>query len=240
MEAPVRVLYVEDEQPLALAVAKVLKKNNYAVDLAHDGPAGLDMAGSGVYDLILLDVMLPGMNGVDVLARLREDGVDTPVILLTARDAVKDKVKGLDAGADDYLAKPYLTDELLARMRALGRRKDRLVMDSTLTVGDIVFNFNTLNLAGDGESFRLTLKEGQLLELLMQNVGQTVTTTSIIEKLWGWDSYADNSHVQVQISFLRKKLRLLSPTVTIETIYGVGYRLNEGTTEAEEGTPDVP
>lgn len=229
-----RVLYVEDELPLAKATAQVLKKKNYSVDLAHDGVSGLDLAGSGVYDIVILDVMLPGMSGVEVLKHLRADGVDTPVILLTARDAVKDKVKGLDAGADDYLAKPFKMEELLARMRALGRRKDRLVMDDTLSVGDIRFNFNTLNLAGNEESFRLTLKEGQLLELLMQNPGHTITTGAIIEKLWGWDSFADNSHVQVQVSFLRKKLRLLSPQVTIETIYGVGYRLNEGTPAADD------
>lgn len=220
-----KILYVEDEQYMALAVAQVLKKNNYSVDLAEDGEAGLDFALSGVYDIIILDIMLPKMNGISVLQNIRKKGIETPVILLTAKGETDDKVTGLDSGADDYLAKPFQTEELLARLRALGRRKGQYIPDNTICHGDIEFNYNTLDLFGRGRSFHLTLKESQLLELLLANKGQAITTDNIIEKLWGWDSDAEDSHVQVQIAFLRKKLNILSLQVRIKTIYGVGYML---------------
>ncbi|MDR1000723.1 MAG: response regulator transcription factor [Clostridiales bacterium] len=224
-----KILYVEDEKYMARAVAQVLRKNNYSVDLAHDGESGLDLACSGLYDIVVLDVMLPKRNGISVLSAMRKQGLETPVIMLTAKSEIEDKVAGLDSGADDYLTKPFQTDELLARLRALGRRKGQLVPDNTLVFGDIEFNHNTLNLSGSGKSFRLTLKEGQLLEMLILNKGQAVSANSIIEKLWGWDSGADDGYVQVQVSFLRKKLALISETVRIKTIRGVGYLLVEET-----------
>lgn len=225
-----KLLYVEDEIYMALAVAQVLKKNNYSIDLAHDGETGLDLALSGLYDIIILDIMLPKVGGIDILRQIRGQGIETPVILLTAKGEIDDKVAGLDSGADDYLAKPFQTEELLARLRALGRRKGQLAVESVLSYADIEFNYNTLDLYGNGETFHLTLKESQLLELLMRHKGQAIASNAIIEKLWGWDSEAEDSHVQVQVAFLRKKLKLITSKVKIKTIYGVGYMLtlNEG------------
>lgn len=221
----VKILYVEDEKYMALAIAQVLKKNNYSVDLAHDGESGLDLALSGLYDIVILDVMLPKINGIDILRQMRKQRIETPVILLTAKGETEDKINGLDSGADDYLAKPFEIEELLARLRALGRRKGQLIPGSILCCADIEFNYNALDLYANNQSFHLTLKEGQLLELLMNHKGQAITNNTIIEKLWGWDSEAENSHVQVQIAFLRKKLRILSSKVKIKTIYGIGYML---------------
>ena len=230
-----KILYVEDEKYIARAVAQVLRKNNYSVDLAHDGECGLDLALSGIYDIVVLDIMLPKLDGISILRRLRENAVDVPVILLTAKSETEDKIAGLDSGADDYLAKPFQTEELMARLRALGRRKGQLAPDNALCYGDIEFNYNTLDLYTDGQSFHLTLKESQILELLMNNKGRAITNNTIIEKLWGWDSDAEDSNVQVQIAFLRKKLRLLSSRVIIKTIYGAGYML----TLSEEDVPGV-
>lgn len=220
-----KILYVEDEKYLARAVAQVLKKNNYSIDLAHDGEIGLELAASGVYDIVVLDIMLPKRDGISILREMRSQGVSTPVILLTAKGETEDKVKGLDSGADDYLSKPFQTDEFMARLRALGRRKELIVTNDTLVCGDAELNYNALELAGNGQTFHLTLKESQLLELLMMNKGHAISTNTIIEKLWGWDSEAVDSHVQVQVAFLRKKLSLLSKRVKIKTIRGVGYML---------------
>lgn len=224
-----KILYIEDEKYMARAVAQVLRKNNYAVDLAHDGDSGLDLACSDVYDIVVLDIMLPKRNGISVLAEMRKQGLETPVIMLTAKSETEDKILGLDSGADDYLTKPFETSELLARLRALGRRKGQLLSDNTLVFGDTQYNYNTLDLSGNGKSFRLTLKEGQLLEMLMLNKGQAISANRIIEKLWGWDSEGDDGYVQVQVSFLRKKLALISETVKVKTIRGVGYLLAEET-----------
>jgi two-component system, OmpR family, response regulator ArlR len=230
-----KVLYVEDEIYMARAVAQVLKKNNYSVDLAHDGESGLDLASSGMYDIVILDIMLPKRDGIGVLCEMRNQGVSTPVILLTAKGEIEDKVKGLDSGADDYLAKPFQTDELMARLRALGRRKELIVTNDTLVYGDIELNYNALDLFGNDQTFHLTLKESQLLELLIINKGHAISTDMIIEKLWGWDSEAEDSHVQVQVAFLRKKLSLMSKSVKIKTIRGVGYMLAID----EDGDADV-
>lgn len=230
-----KVLYVEDEKYMARAMAQVLKKNNYSVDLAHDGESGLDLAASGVYDIVILDIMLPKRNGISVLQEMRNQGVSTPVILLTAKGETEDKVKGLDSGADDYLAKPFQTEELMARLRALGRRKELIITNNTLVYGDIELNYNALDLFGNGQTFHLTLKESQLLELFIINKGHAISTDTIIEKLWGWDSNAEDSHVQVQVAFLRKKLSLLSKSVKIKTVRGVGYMLALD----EDGDADV-
>ncbi len=220
-----KILYVEDEKYMALAVAQILKKNNYSVDLAYDGENGLDLALSGLYDIVILDIMLPKVGGIEILQQMRKKGLEIPVILLTAKGETDDKVSGLDNGADDYLAKPFQTEELLARLRALARRKGQFLSVHNLSFADIEFNYNLLHLYGNGLSFHLTLKEGQLLELLMNHKGQAITNNHIIEKLWGWDSEAEDSHVHVQVAFLRKKLKLISSKVKIKTIYGVGYML---------------
>lgn len=220
-----RILLVEDELHMAEAIEQVLKKNNYSIDLAYDGEYGLDCALSGIYDVIVLDIMLPKLDGISVLKELRDNGIKTPIILLTAKDETTDKVRGLDSGADDYLAKPFQTEELLARLRALGRRKGELVHDNILRFEDIELNPLTLDLSCRDRSFRLTLKESQLLELLLRHKRMVLPTTRIIEKLWGFETETEDSHVQVYVSFLRKKLTQLDSVVKIKAVRSVGYIL---------------
>ncbi|MDR1952942.1 MAG: response regulator transcription factor [Clostridiales Family XIII bacterium] len=220
-----RVLLVEDERYLAEAVARILEKNNYDVDLSFDGEDGLDNALSGVYDIVLLDIMLPKMDGISLLKHLREKGIATPVILLTAKGETEDKVLGLDSGADDYLPKPFKTEELLARMRAVSRRRGELLPEGILEFGDIELNPIKLVLSKGDKSYNLTLKESRLLEYLISNKGASLSVDAIIEKVWGYDSEAEDNHVQVYISFLRKKLTGLGSNVRIKNIRNVGYVL---------------
>lgn len=222
-----RILIVEDEQHLAEALSQILKKNNYTVDAVYDGEAGLDNALSNIYDLIVLDIMLPKMDGLSVLKNLRKEGISTPVILLTAKGEISDKVKGLDSGADDYLAKPFASEELLARIRALSRRKGEVIPDNTLKFSDIELNTQTLKLSKGSKEVKITLKESELLELLILRKGMTTSKEIIIEKLWGYDSDAEDNHVEVYISFLRKKLQFLNSEVSISTVRNMGYILEE-------------
>ena len=223
-----KVLMVEDERDLAEAVKTVLQKNNYAVDLVYDGEYGLDCALTEIYDLIILDVMLPKMDGLCVLKEMRSAGVATPVLMLTARGDVRDKVTGLDGGADDYLPKPFHMDELLARLRALGRRKPELQIDGVIKIGAISFNPGSLVITGGGFETGLTLKESQLLELLLERRGNFVSKDTIIEKLWSYDADVADSHVESQVSLLRKKLASAGCGLTIKSSRGVGYRLDSG------------
>ncbi len=222
-----RVLMVEDEKYMAKAVAEVLKKNRYTVDLAHDGEYGLDCAATGIYDIIILDIMLPKLDGLSVLKEIRSSGIETPVILLTARGQIADKVQGLDYGADDYLAKPFHTDELLARMRALGRRTPKLNIDGLLTFANITLNPYSLMLECDGEEIKLTLKESQLLEILIKNNNLVVSKETFIEIIWGYDTNAEDNYVETHISLLRKKLSRLKTRVIVRTVRGLGYTLVE-------------
>ncbi|HHW23351.1 MAG TPA: response regulator transcription factor [Clostridiaceae bacterium] len=230
-----RLLMVEDEKYMAEAVAQVLKKNNYSVDLAYNGEDGLDCGLSGIYDIIILDIMLPKMDGISILKELRRNGIETPVILLTARGEVEDKVRGLDSGADDYLAKPFHTDELLARLRALARRKTELINDGILKFGDIKLNPYTLLLVSGNKEAELTLKESQLLELLIKRNGIIVSKENIIEKLWGYDTDAEDNRVEIHVSLLRKKLALVDSDVYIHTVRGAGYVLKT----AKDGNQNV-
>lgn len=223
-----RILLVEDEEYMAQAVVQVLEKNNYAVDLAYDGEYGLDCGLSGIYDLIILDVMLPGCSGLEILKTLRREGIAVPVLLLTARSETADKVTGMDLGADDYLTKPFEMQELLARLRVLARRKPDISAQSGFTFGDILLNPYTLSLYCGSQSFKLTLKESQLLEMLMDARGGVVSKSRIIEKVWGFDSEAEDRHVEVYISFLRKKLKALGANTFVETVRGMGYALRTG------------
>jgi len=220
-----KVLMVEDERDLADAVATVLRKNNYAVDNAYDGEYGLDCALTGIYDLIILDIMLPVMDGLRVLKELRASGVSTPVLMLTAKGEVRDRITGLDHGADDYLPKPFHTDELLARLRALGRRKGELLVDGVISLGALRFDPNALTLEKNGMRTGLTMKESQLLELLIAYKGSYVSKDTIIEKLWSYDADASDSHVESQVSLLRKKLVSVGGELTVKASRGVGYRL---------------
>lgn len=220
-----RILIVEDELHLAEALKQILQKNNYTVDVVHDGESGLDNALSDIYDLIILDIMLPKMDGINVLKNIREEGIEVPVILLTAKGEISDKVIGLDSGADDYLAKPFATEELLARIRAMSRRKGEIIPDNSLKYGDIELNTATLKLLKGSKEVKITLKESELLEFLILRKNIVTSKELIIEKLWGYDSEAEHNHVEVYISFLRKKLIFLNSEVTINTIRGVGYVL---------------
>lgn len=220
-----RILIVEDETYLAEALTHILKKNNYSADAVNDGLSGLDNALTGIYDLILLDIMLPGMDGISVLRKLRSAGIETPVILLTAKGEVSDKVRGLDSGADDYLAKPFATEELLARIRAASRRKGEIIPDNTIKFGDIELNTGSLKLSKGPREIKLILKESELMELLMTRKNAVTPKELVIEKLWGFDSDAEHNNVEVYISFLRKKLAYLDSSVSIGTVRGVGYIL---------------
>ena len=220
-----KVLLVEDERDLAEAVKTVLQKNNFAVDIVLDGEYGLDCALTGIYDIVILDIMLPKMDGLRVLKEMRGEGVATPVLMLTARGDIRDKVIGLDGGADDYLPKPFHMDELLARLRALGRRNAELQIGGVYRLGELSFNPQSLTLESGGVETGLTLKESQLLELLLSRKGNYISKDTIIEKLWSYDADVDDSHVESQVSLLRKKLASAGAEHTVKSSRGVGYRL---------------
>jgi DNA-binding response OmpR family regulator len=223
-----RILVVEDELHLAEALVQILRKNNYTVDAVHDGEAGLDNALSDIYDLIILDIMLPKMDGISILKQIRKEGLAVPVILLTAKGEISDKVTGLDSGADDYLPKPFATEELLARIRAMSRRKGEVLAENTLKYGDIELNPSTLKLSSGAKEVKLILKESELLDLLISRKNSATSKELIIEKLWGFDAEVEHNHVEVYISFLRKKLIYLESAVSINTVRGVGYTLSGG------------
>jgi len=220
-----KILYVEDEKAIAEAVEQVLKDNKYNVDLAFDGEYGLDCGLSNIYDIIILDIMLPKMDGIKVLKELRRSNIKTPILLLTARGQIEDKVQGLDSGADDYLAKPFHMDELLARLRALGRRQAELANDGLMRHGDIALNPYTHIVSCTDQELQLTPKEAQILEMLIRNNGISVSKDTIITKIWGFDSEAEDNHVEIHISNLRKKLGQLQSSTLINTIRGEGYIL---------------
>lgn len=222
-----QILIVEDDVRLAQAVGKILEENNYQVDMVHDGQSGLDYAESGIYDVVILDVMLPKMNGFEVAKQLRRAGVDTPVLMLTARGQIPDKIEGLDSGADDYMTKPFSPAELLAHLRALTRRTGQVVFE-TLTFSDLELNLESHDLAREGKSINLSFKEFSIMNILMTNKGQIVSKDTLISKVWGIESSAVDNNVEAYISFLRKKLKFLGSTAQIETIRKVGYRLIEG------------
>ena len=220
-----RVLIVEDEVRLASSLQDLVELNGYTADISHDGESGLDNALTGIYDVILLDVMLPKMDGFTVLRRMRAESCATPVLMLTARDQVSDKVEGLDCGADYYLTKPFEPQELLACIRALTRRQPELRDTDLLTCGDLTLDKNTFTLSCAQRSVHLSRKEYDLMELLMHNQDLILTKETLLVKIWGYESDAEDNNVEVYISFLRKKLEHLRSAVKIKTIRMVGYRL---------------
>lgn len=221
-----KILLVEDEKFLADPLVAILKKNKYAVDNVYNGEDGLDYALSDVYDVILLDIMLPKLSGLEILKEFRKVNKVTPVIMLTARSEVSDKITGLDYGADDYLPKPFNTDELLARIRAVARRKNEIVSENgIITFGDITLSMPLLRMSSSTADITLTLRESELMEYLIRNSTIILSKDKILEKLWGFDSEAEDNHVEVYISFLRKKLNYVKSGVSITTIRGVGYKL---------------
>lgn len=222
-----RILIIEDEKRLADGLKALLEKNGHAADIALDGISGLDDALSGIYDVILLDVMLPGMDGLAVLRQLRKESVSVPVLLLTARSEVEDKIRGLDAGADDYLTKPFDPGELLARLRALSRRRGDYEDDAATVYGDISLNRRTMELICSDRSIRLGQKEFLLLEVLIANINHIISKDTLAEKVWGPDDATEYNSVEVYVSFLRKKLNLLGSRVQIRATRNIGYSLEE-------------
>ncbi len=220
-----RILIVEDEVRLAEALAQIMRESKYAVDVVNDGESGFDYAMSGIYDVIVLDVMLPRMNGFEIVQQMRREKNHTPVILLTARDAVNDKVTGLDCGADDYLTKPFVAAELLARIRALSRRQGEVVV-SELSFDDVRLNLSTYILECRFKSVRLGLKEFEVMRMLMANPTNVIPKEDILLKVWGTESDAEDNNVEAYVSFLRKKLFYLGSEVNIATVRKVGYYLD--------------
>ena len=223
-----RVLVIEDETRLAATLQDLLELSGYTADVRHDGESGLDDALTGIYDVILLDVMLPRLDGFSVLRRLREAGNATPVLMLTARSETADKVEGLDQGADYYLTKPFDPKELLACVRALARRQPELRNPDSLEFGGVRLDKSSFTLSCGGRSVRLSRKEFDICELLMRNRNLVLAKESLLLKIWGYESDAEDNNVEVYISFLRKKLAHIGANVRIRTIRMVGYCLEVG------------
>ena len=219
-----RVLIVEDEVRLAEALGEIMKGQRYSVDIVYDGEDGLDYAMSDIYDVIVMDVMLPKMNGFDIVRKMREEKNQTPVIMLTAKDDTADKIKGLDCGADDYLTKPFIPGELLARIRAISRRQGEVVLDE-LKFEDLTLSLSNYSVSCNGNSINLGPKEFDILKLLMSNPNIIVPKEDLLIKVWGIESDAEDNNVEVYISFLRKKLSHISSKVAISTVRKIGYRL---------------
>ena len=220
-----RILIVEDEVRLAATLQDLLELNGYTADICHDGESGLDNAQTGIYDLVILDVMLPKKDGFSVLSQLRQSGSTTPVLMLTARSELSDRVEGLDRGADYYLTKPFDPRELLACLRALIRRQPELRTADTLEFGDLTLDKNSVTLSCGDRNVRLSRKEFDMCELLMRNRQVVLTKETLLLKLWGYESDAEDNNVEVYISFLRKKFTHLHSQVRIKTIRMVGYCL---------------
>lgn len=221
------ILVVEDDVRLAEALSRILEDNGYAVDMVHDGQAGIDYGTSGIYDVIILDVMLPKADGFTVAQSLRREHVSTPILLLTARDATADKITGLDSGADDYMTKPFSPAELMAHLRALTRRQGDVVFE-TLTAGDLTLDLESLVLSCGDASINLSQKEFAIARILLGSPGAVVSKDALIARAWGPDSNASGNNAEAYISFLRKKMDHLGSTARIETIRSVGYRFVEG------------
>lgn len=223
-----RVLLVEDEKKLSAAICTLLKRERFETDAVYNGTDGLDYALTGLYDALILDVMLPGMDGFSVLKSLRREGVHTPVLMLTARGDLEDRVRGLDYGADYYLPKPFEKEELIACLRAITRRKDETVIRK-LAFGDIELSEKDGKLlcVRSGQSVKLGAKEYQLLELFLRNAGQILPKETLIERVWGLENEAEYNNLEVYVSFLRKKLTFVDSKVKIHVARGLGYSLEE-------------
>lgn len=219
-----RILLAEDERSLSRAVTALLERNNYSVDAVFDGVEALEYLASSNYDAVILDIMMPRMDGLTVLRRLREQGNPIPILMLTAKSEIDDKVAGLDAGANDYLTKPFSTRELLARIRAMTRTQMNQVT-SKLCFGNVTLDQATYELSSPAGSFRLANKEFQMMEMLLRNQGQTISTERFLEKIWGYNTDAEINVVWVYISYLRKKLTALNANVQIRASRNVGYSL---------------
>ncbi|WP_455538521.1 response regulator transcription factor [Terrisporobacter sp.] len=221
-----RILVIEDEYSLADAMRESLKRENYMVDISYEGNSGLDMALSGIYDIIILDLMLPNLNGLDILKCIRKEKISSYVIILTAKGELDDKIKGLDYGSDDYMTKPFHIRELLARVRAVSRRNGD-IDDYTLSFADLKLNLKSCDIINinNNESIILSGKEFALMEFLFRNKKQVVNREQIAERIWGYDDNSQYNNVEVYISFLRKKIKFLESNVKIKAIRGIGYMM---------------
>lgn len=224
-----RILFAEDERSLSRAVTALLEKNNYSVDPVYDSEEALAYLDAGNYDALILDIMMPKLDGLEVLRRLRQAGNSIPVLLLTAKSEVADKVTGLDSGANDYLTKPFSTAELMARIRAMTRSQAGGQVTSQLTLGNITLDQTTFELSSPHGSFRLANKEFQMMELLLRNPRQLIPTERFVERIWGYDSDVELNVVWVYISYLRKKLTALKANIQIKATRNAGYSLEEQT-----------
>lgn len=219
-----RLLLAEDEKALSRALTTILKHNHYSVDAVYNGQDALDYLETGIYDGVILDIMMPKVDGITVLKTIRAAGNRVPVLMLTAKSEIDDRVLGLDCGADDYLTKPFAAKELLARIRVMTRRQTEAV-DAVLAFGDIRLNRATFELSSGETSLRLANKEFQMMELLLEHPGQVISTERFMEKIWGYDSDAELNVVWVYISYLRKKLNKLNAGVQIKVVRNTGYLL---------------
>lgn len=219
-----RLLLAEDEKALSRALTTILKHNHYSVDAVYNGQDALDYLETGIYDGVILDIMMPKVDGITVLKTIRAAGNRVPVLMLTAKSEIDDRVLGLDCGADDYLTKPFAAKELLARIRVITRRQTEAV-DAVLAFGDIRLNRATFELSSGETSLRLANKEFQMMELLLEHPGQVISTERFMEKIWGYDSDAELNVVWVYISYLRKKLNRLNAGVQIKVVRNTGYLL---------------
>ena len=219
-----RLLFAEDDRDIAKAVQTLLTRSGYSVDVVHNGQDAIDYIEGGDYDGVILDWMMPKLSGIEVLSKMRSEGFSTPVLILTARDAVEDRVEGLDTGADDYLPKPFAASELLARVRAMLRRKEDF-KHNVIKFSDIELDKPSMSLSCSGKTVRLNNKAFQLMEMLVEHPGAVLGINQIMERIWGWDSDSEINVVWVNISFLRKKLSELGAHVRIKAVRGVGYSL---------------
>ncbi len=219
-----RILVVEDEKRLAKALEAILQKEKYMVDTVYDGQDGYDYAVAGIYDAIVLDVMLPYMDGFTVAKKLREQKIDTPILMLTAKDSVEDKISGLDFGADDYMTKPFAPSELLARIRSITRRKGEVILDKA-EFSDLSLDLSSGELSCNGKSVHLNFKEFEIMKLFMTNPQATYSKDDLITKVWGYDSDATDNNVEAYVSFLRKKLAHIGSKTKIDSIRKVGYKI---------------
>lgn len=219
-----RILFAEDDRDISKAVKTLLTRSGYSVDTVYNGRNAIDYIEQGGYDGVILDWMMPGLSGIEVLAQMRSKGITTPVLMLTARDAIEDRVEGLDTGADDYLPKPFAASELLARIRAMLRRKEDYKHD-VIKFADIELDKSAMAIRCHNKSVSLTNKAFQLMEMLVEHPGAVLSISQIMERVWGWDSDAEVNVVWVNISFLRKKLSELGAHVKIKAVRGVGYSL---------------
>lgn len=220
-----KLLFAEDEKSLSRAVTAILVKNNYSVDPVYDGQDALDYLETGDYDAAILDIMMPKMDGITVLKKIRAEGIQIPVIMLTAKSEIDDKVTGLDSGANDYLTKPFDTKELLARLRAITRPVN--AADSKITFGNLSLDRATSELSTDSGSLRLAGKEFQMMEMLLAGKGNLISTERFIEHIWGYETDVETNVVWVYISYLRKKLEKLKANVKIKASRNMGYFLEE-------------